>query len=177
MRKLLVAVAVVAVALVGTPARGHEVINRDPNDTAGEFDILWTKFDHTQTKVILKTKVTGELQKSDFGPLVGGVSQNFFAWRLIPGSTPGLITPAGDPDDYEVYMHAKRVDGERVVNCYLFDNDVELDKYPPTVLGDQTATCRVELKDIAGLPRRWQAGSSKGSNTDLTDLKGTGHNA
>jgi hypothetical protein len=171
MRKLLVAVAVVSVALVGMPAGGHEAINRDPNDTEGQFDIRWTKLDHTANKLILKTKVTGELQKSDFGPIEGGVSQNYFSWRLDQGAAPSFITPAGE-QFLDAFLHKKRVGGETVVNCFLFAGPFLVDKYPPVPLGDHVATCKIDMKDIAGVPDRWKAGSVKGSNTDTTNFEG-----
>jgi hypothetical protein len=141
----LVAVAILGVALTGLPAGGHEVINRDPDDTQGQFDIRWTKMDRTQTKVILKMKVTGELQKSDF---TGG---NYFQWGLDTEPESRTAPLQVNPADYWVYLESRMRNGRRVMRCIVFDEEGRVGGVADD-LGTHVGTCPIRKDLIKGPP-------------------------
>jgi hypothetical protein len=165
MRKLLVAVAVVSVALVCLPADGHEVVNNDPNDTEGQFDIRWTKMDHTANKLILKTRVSGELQKRDF---FGG---NFFGWGLDSEAESRIVPALVVPEENWVYLEGRFRNGTRKLFCFVYDEQGLVDR----VADDLTAhvgTCPIPKDLLKGgvPPNRWRAFSEFEKHTDQTDF-------
>jgi hypothetical protein len=125
----------------------------DPDDTPGQFDIRKTQMAHPD-RVVFQTRVTGELQKSDFA---GG---NFFFWSIE--------TRGGDQLDFTVALERIRRNGRARMKCAVIrhaDKPVVVDRFGGRLDG-HTGICRIPQNKIDGVPREWNASTLYGENFD-----------
>jgi hypothetical protein len=163
MRRMIVAVAVGAMALAGFPAGGHEVVKQDPNDTPGKFDIRWVSMDHTgktPRRVVLKTKVTGQLQEENF------TGDNRFVWKLdVSGERYTVELYAADDHQGGLEMHCRTTyDEEEVIVGADFGS-----------IGEHVGRCKPTRSIFGGEnPDRFRGKTIRGGTVDTTGWRSHG---
>jgi hypothetical protein len=162
-RRLLVTVAILGVVFAGLPASSHEVVDEDPNDTVGQFDIRWTSMDHNQNKLFLKMKVSGELQKRDF---FGG---NYFAWGLDTAAESRVAPAQVSQEEYFVYLEGRWRNGRRKLFCFLYEEGTLVDRFADDIT-THVGECPVDRDLIKGgdVPNRVDGFSEFNGHMDVT---------
>lgn len=169
MRRIGLVVVTATLALAVVPASGHEVKRRDPEDTPGKFDIRWASIDHTSEtprKVILKTKVTGELKKADFE------DGNYFAWGLdFDGDNTAIVPAFGSGHDFVLRLETLKSHGGPDSWCLLYNHADELIwKGDVGGLRNHVGKCPVPRSELGGVPDHFRGRSYRNGRMDSTRL-------